>query len=126
MKASYQSPQDRVPDCSWFRMLAGTETGADGWATLGEPVSCANATGTGCCSTTRVRVPLQPLEISPHLRRALIAQVAVFLQSFVDDIFQFGRKVGVQALYFPRERQPGIVALMASWRKIFYRATHET
>jgi hypothetical protein len=35
----------------------------------------------------RTGVPLQPLQIRSHFRRALIAQLPVFLQSLVDDPF---------------------------------------
>ena len=41
-----------------------------------------------------LRLPLQPLQIGSHLRRTLVAQVAVLLQRLVDDVFQFGRHVG--------------------------------
>ena len=44
----------------------------------------------------RIRFPFQPLQVGTHLRRALIAQLAVFLQCLVDDAFQFGGHVGIQ------------------------------
>ena len=43
-----------------------------------------------------VRFALETLEVSPHFRRALITQVAIFLKSFGDDLFQLGREVGIQ------------------------------
>ena len=44
----------------------------------------------------RFRFPLQPLQVGAHLRGVLVAQVAIFLQRLVDDVFQLGRKVGIQ------------------------------
>ena len=43
-----------------------------------------------------LRVPLQPLQVGSHLRGMLIAQVAVFLQRLVDDVFQLRRNIGIQ------------------------------
>src|SRR5207249_7971749 len=57
---------------------------------------CRHGPRTGNSHPPRVCIPLQPLQISPHLRRALIAQVPILLQSLVDDVFQFGRKVGIE------------------------------
>ena len=37
----------------------------------------------------RFRIPLEPLQIGSHVGRMLIAQIAVLLQSLVDDPFQF-------------------------------------
>src|ERR1035441_746730 len=42
-------------------------------------------------------VPLQPLQVGSHLRCALITQVAVFLQSLINDVFQLGRQIGIQS-----------------------------
>src|SRR5207302_5482356 len=53
--------------------------------------------GTHDSYPSRLRVPLQPQQIGPHLQGALITQVAVFLQSLGDDVFQLWRKVRVQA-----------------------------
>ena len=39
-------------------------------------------------------VPLQPLQIRSHVGCVLVAQIAVFLQSLVDDPFQFGGNSG--------------------------------
>jgi hypothetical protein len=36
-------------------------------------------------------VALQPLEVGSYVGRALVAEIAVFLQSLVDDAFQFRR-----------------------------------
>src|SRR5437016_13360944 len=46
---------------------------------------------------SRIRIALQPLQISPHLSRALIAEVAVFLQSLVDDSLHLGRHCRIQS-----------------------------
>src|SRR5450755_293064 len=43
----------------------------------------------------RIRVPLQPLEVSPQLGGRLTANVAILLQRLVDDLFQLRRGVGV-------------------------------
>ena len=47
-------------------------------------------------TVVRSRIPLQPLQVGSHLRRALVPQVAVFLQRLVDDPFQFGWRVRVE------------------------------
>ena len=41
-------------------------------------------------------VPLQPLQVRAHFRGVLVAQVAVLLQSLVDDSFQLRAAVGIQ------------------------------
>ena len=43
-----------------------------------------------------LRVPLQPLQVGSHVGGVLIAQIAVFLQRLVDDVFQLRRQVGIQ------------------------------
>src|SRR5438105_10893029 len=45
----------------------------------------------------RVGVALQPLQVGSHLCPALIAQIAVFLQSLVYDPFQFRWQVAIEA-----------------------------
>ena len=50
----------------------------------------------GCGNQSRVRVALQTLQVGPHFGCALVAQVAVFLQQFGDDLFQLQRHVGIQ------------------------------
>ena len=45
---------------------------------------------TGLC------VPLQPLQIGADFGGVLVAKLAILFQTLVDDVFQFGRKVGVQ------------------------------
>ena len=41
-------------------------------------------------------VPLYPLQIRSHVGCMLIAQIAIFLQGLVDDVFQLGRHVVIQ------------------------------
>jgi hypothetical protein len=41
--------------------------------------------------TNRIRIALQALQVRTRITRAVIAQVAIFLQRLVDDPFQFGR-----------------------------------
>jgi hypothetical protein len=45
----------------------------------------------------RFRLPLQSFEVGSHIRGTLIAQVAIFLQRLVNDPFEFGGQVRVQA-----------------------------
>jgi hypothetical protein len=45
---------------------------------------------------SRIRVPFQPLEVGSHLRSALIAQIAVFLQCLVDNRFDLRRKLWIE------------------------------
>ena len=44
----------------------------------------------------RVCIPLQPLQLRPHLGSMLITQVAVFLQPAIDDVFQPGRDLAIE------------------------------
>jgi hypothetical protein len=53
----------------------------------------------------RFRFPFQPLQVGSHLRRTLIAQVPVFLQRLVDDVFQLGRNLAIES---NRRRRIGI------------------
>src|SRR5215472_1908097 len=48
----------------------------------------------GDCSTG-VGVALQPLQIGSNIRCVLVAQVLVFLQTLIEDAFQFRWKVGI-------------------------------
>jgi len=60
------------------------------WAT-GKPLSVrASPRRNWQLWLVHVGISLQPLQVGPHFRRALIAQIAVFLQSLVDDVFQLG------------------------------------
>src|ERR1700687_4615873 len=43
-----------------------------------------------------ISIPLQPLQVSADIGRVLVAQVAILLESLVNDVFQLGRQVGVQ------------------------------
>src|SRR5206468_3709855 len=52
------------------------------------PAFCDVSRGAGprtCCHPTRVRVPLQALEIGADFRSVLVAQVAIFFEALVDD-----------------------------------------
>ena len=40
---------------------------------------------------SRIRVALQTLQVGAHFRRTLVAQVTIFLEGFVDDLFQLWR-----------------------------------
>ncbi len=44
-----------------------------------------------------IRIPLQPLQVGADVCGVLITQIAVFLQALVDNAFQQGRQVGIQA-----------------------------
>src|SRR5437660_277858 len=50
----------------------------------------------------RFRFPFQPFEVGAHFRRYLVAQLAVFLQRLINDVFEFGWKVRVQPEYRKR------------------------
>ena len=50
-----------------------------------------------CRSSARIRVALQPLEVSADIGSVLVAQVAVLLQGLLDDLFQLGGDLRVQA-----------------------------
>ena len=52
---------------------------------------------TDACATARIRVALETLQLGAHFRGVLIPQVAVLLQRAVDDVFQFGRDLAVEA-----------------------------
>jgi hypothetical protein len=41
-------------------------------------------------------IPLEPLQIGANVRGVLVAQAPVFLQTLVDDSFQFGWHLGIQ------------------------------
>jgi hypothetical protein len=43
-----------------------------------------------------IRIPLQPLQIGPKLGGGLAGNVAILLQRFIDDPFEFGRHVRIQ------------------------------
>ena len=47
--------------------------------------------------SSRARVALEALKIGPDIRCVLISNVSVFLEGFIDDFFELGRKVGIQA-----------------------------
>ena len=42
-------------------------------------------------------VPLQPLQVGSNFRSVLVAQISIFLQSLVDDVFQLRRHVRIQS-----------------------------
>ena len=42
-------------------------------------------------------IPTQPFQIGAQFSGALVADIALLLQRFIDDAVEFGRKVGVQA-----------------------------
>ena len=52
--------------------------------------------GTRSDGSPRLGIPLQPLQVGSHFRRALVAQIAVFLQGLVDDVFQLGRNITIE------------------------------
>ena len=43
-----------------------------------------------------LRITLEPLQVGAHVGCALVTQVAVFLQGFVDDVFKLGRQIWIQ------------------------------
>lgn len=81
--------EDGHHDCGDDGNRAGSGPGAPFLAGIGRRLKDGRGLA-GVC------VPFQALQVGTHLRRALIAEVAVFLQGFVDDPFQFGGHVGIQ------------------------------
>src|SRR5580698_5068276 len=51
------------------------------------------------CDRTGSTVPLQPLQVRPHLRRALVSEITILLKRFVDDALQVRWNVGIQPHY---------------------------
>ena len=45
----------------------------------------------------RIRIPLEAQQFGPHLLGALVAQLAIFLQRPVDDVFQLSRQSGIES-----------------------------
>src|SRR5208283_1536933 len=41
-------------------------------------------------------VPFQPLKIGTNVRGVLVAQVLIFLQTLVDDVFELLRQIGIE------------------------------
>ena len=48
--------------------------------------------------SVRRAIPLQPLQVGADFSRALIADLAVLLQSLIDNVFKSRGKIGVEAL----------------------------
>src|SRR5581483_3490658 len=42
-------------------------------------------------------ISVQAFKIGPDLGSSLIAKIAIFLQSLIDDSFQLGRQIGIEA-----------------------------
>ncbi len=72
---------------------------------LPRPLSCATVTvpELAAMRSSRFRSRFSRLQIGAHFRGVLVAQLAVFLQRLVDDVFQLGRHIGIQ----PHRREPG-------------------
>ena len=67
-------------------------------------------TRTGRDCATRIRIALQPLQVGADIGRMLIAQVAILLERFADDVFEFGRKIRDStgpAAWAPGPESPG-------------------
>ena len=47
--------------------------------------------------TARFGVTLQPLKIRSYVGGVLVAQIAILLQGFEDDMFQLGWQIAVEA-----------------------------
>ena len=62
------------------------------------PLSCVADTAprTAGCTGPRVGFALQPLQVGTHVCSVLVAQITIFFQSLINDVFQFWRKVRVQ------------------------------
>ena len=53
-------------------------------------------------------IAFQPLQVGPHVRGVLVTKISVFLQSLIDDAFQFDGKSG-----FSRTADVGVPSRMA-------------
>src|ERR1017187_2649013 len=51
----------------------------------------------GSYGPSRFRIPLQTLQIRSYVSRMLVTQVAILLQTLVDNFFQLGRQIGNQS-----------------------------
>ena len=67
------------------------------WANLRAALLChRHRPGTRRCRPPRFGIPLQPLQVGAHVGGVLVAQVAVFLQRLVDDLFQLRRNITIE------------------------------
>src|SRR5271169_4281752 len=48
-------------------------------------------------ASARVGVALQALEVGPHLGGNLVPQIAIFFERLIDDVFELGWEVRIQA-----------------------------
>ena len=58
-----------------------------------DPLPCCRLHGN---SPRTLRVPLESLQVAPHLRGMLVPQGAILLQCLAHDVFEPGRHVGIQ------------------------------
>ncbi len=49
------------------------------------------------CGAAGVGVALQTFEFGAHFRSVLIAKVAIFFEGAIDDVFEFGGEIGIEA-----------------------------
>ena len=66
------------------------QTGDGVWTTWTAVLRHSHCAGTRRYGPPRLGIPLQPLQIRPHVGCVLIAKIAVFLQRLINDAFQFG------------------------------------
>ena len=66
----------------------GAESGGRNWSDV-IYVGDADAAGAG--------VALEAFEVGAHVGGVLVAEVAIFFEGFVDDAFELGREIGIEA-----------------------------
>src|SRR5580693_9827392 len=57
---------------------------------------CRYRAGTCSCKSAGFCIALQALQLGTHVGCALVAQIAIFLESPVDDVFQLGRNLTIE------------------------------
>jgi hypothetical protein len=69
------------------------------------------------------RIPLQPLQAGAYLRRALIAQIPIFLEGLVNDFSQVRRSAWIQVSHRKRLLvQDGFLRLTRTQQKVVPRS----
>ena len=81
-------------------LCGGDEGGATGLRRRGRGLyGCWHACWCGCGLAARLGIPLQPLQVRTNFTGMLVTQSALFLQTFADGAFQFGRHLRVDSYW---------------------------
>ena len=86
--------------CAGWRRGNQRRRGIGGWRRrLGDLsaafVSHRHRAGTRSYGSSYLCIPLQPLQLGTHFGGVLITQFPILLQRLIDDVFQFGRYIGI-------------------------------